>query len=164
MSGILRNLLTVLCSIFRYGSERSATVTTNFVITPLDTGIAVLKSDRYLQLAEAAQLDMLIRTGLIGILLRSGYQFVNLAQLIKFARPVPVFSRVTVVSHVAYWDEKSAVFEHLFSLRGAQCARVLVRMKFKRHGRTVAPSIVLGTCLVEKPRHLTDWENLISIL
>lgn len=163
MAGLLRNLLTVLLAILRYGSLPLANpVITRFAITPFDTGVAILKSDRYFQLAEAAQLDMLIKTGLIGGLLRNGYAFVNLAQMVKFTRPVRVFSRVTVTSRIAFWDEKSAIFEHCFSAGDLACATVLVRMKFKKAGRTIAPSRVLGACGAAKPQHLADWEQLIT--
>lgn len=162
MSGMLRNLLAILLAVFRYDTARKSDTTARaFFITPFDTGVSVLKSDRYFQFAEVSQVDFMIKTGLIADLLKSGYQFVNLSQLVKFARPIPILSSAVVTCQVVYWDNKSAVFEHLFRVQGDHCARVLVRMKFKKSGRTVAPTAILGTCRYEKPQHLTDWENLL---
>lgn len=99
MAGLWRNLLTLLIALCRRGRMRTEdAVSARFWVTPFDAGLAVLKSDRYFQLAEAAQLDFLVRTGLLGTLLRRRCSFVNAAQMVRFARPVRVFSRVTVDS------------------------------------------------------------------
>jgi hypothetical protein len=52
--------------------------------TPMGTEIAGLKSDKCFQLAEATQLNFLIKTKLIVGLLKNRYSFVNVSQLIKF--------------------------------------------------------------------------------
>ena len=64
MSGLLRNFITFLLGLSAYGSKTIGEVTKlSFWVTPFDSGIRVLKSDKYLQLAEAAQIDYLIKVG-----------------------------------------------------------------------------------------------------
>src|SRR5690606_13558167 len=101
MAGLLRNLITLLLALPRLGSVTpAATLRKAFRITPLDTGLRHLKSDRYLLLAECAQLDFVLRTGLLGRLLRGGIGFVNGSQLVRFRRPVRLWSRLEVRTRV----------------------------------------------------------------
>lgn len=60
MSGLLRNLIAFVIGLFAYGSKAVEDVTgVKFLVTPFDGGVRVgaLKSDKYLQLAETAQVD-----------------------------------------------------------------------------------------------------------
>ena len=58
MSGLIRNFFTLVAALWRYNTASPQSRTTaSFFITPFDTGIATLKSDKYLQLAESAQVD-----------------------------------------------------------------------------------------------------------
>ena len=165
MSGLLRNLLTLLAAWPRRGSAApDARVSAWFHVTPLDTGIATLKSDRYLQIAEAAQLDYLLQTGLMGRILKNRWQFVNASQLVKFMRPVRMFDRIRVDSQVVYADAKCAWFRHSFVVHDATHAEVLVKMKFKSGPVTVAPSEVLGAFTGGKPAGLQQWDETLDAL
>lgn len=97
MSGLLRNLIALLLGLFaQRSSSASDTVQTCFWVTPLDAGVRLLKSDKYLQYAETAQLDYLLKVGRFFSVLRSGASFVNVAQQVRFMRPIRLFSRVQV--------------------------------------------------------------------
>lgn len=163
MSGLLRNLLTILRALpcFRSAGPQSRLQLT-FLVTPFDTGIATLKSDRYLQMAESAQLDYVIRTGLVRDMLNRGYSFVNAAQLVRFARPVRLFSRVAVASQVIHADDKCAYFHHVFSVGTLVHAEVFVKMKFKKGRLTIAPSDLLGNFDGPKPALLQHWDNTLA--
>lgn len=55
MSGQLRNFITFVMGLSAYGNKTIGEVTKlSFWVTPFDSGILVLKSDKYFQLAEAA--------------------------------------------------------------------------------------------------------------
>jgi acyl-CoA thioesterase FadM len=163
MSGLLRNLLTVLRALLRYGSTdpQSRTVA-HFWVTPFDTGIATLKSDCYLQMAESAQLDYGIKTGLLRDMLRQGYSFVNASQLVRFSRPVRLFSRVSVASQVVFADTRCAYFHHVFSVGTAVHADVLVKMKFKKGRLTIPPAELLGMFPGPKPALLQHWDDTLA--
>lgn len=164
MAGLLRNILTLLWALLRPGGARPADrLVTRFRVTPLDIGLSRLKSDRYLQLTEAAQLDFLVRTGLIGTLMRHRYNFVNASATVRYARPITLLSRVSVASRVAYIDARFAYFEHRFEVAGAECACVLIKMKFKQGRRTIEPAQVLGPVgAAQKPEHLQRWDDLLD--
>ena len=163
MSGFLRNLITVLLACLRYASAAPLSlVICKFWVTPFDTGTSKLKSDCYLQLAEAAQFDYMIKTGLIGTTIKQGYAFVNAAQMVQFKQPIGIFSRVVVRTQVVFADEKWAYFAHDLQAHGTDCARVLVKMKFKQGPITVPPGTLLGLCDMPKPDYVTAWEAALA--
>jgi hypothetical protein len=85
MSGFWRNLLTLLMALFKRDSAILQTgCTCTFWVTPFDVGIRTLKSDKYLQLAESAQLDFGVRSGLLGRMRKAGCLMVNVEQKIQF--------------------------------------------------------------------------------
>ncbi|MGQ2978536.1 MAG: thioesterase family protein [Polaromonas sp.] len=163
MSGLLRNLLTLLRALRHSRSvDPQSRTLVHFRVTPLDTGIATLKSDRYLQMAESAQLDFGIRTGLLPDMLRRRYSFVNASQLVRFARPVRLFDRVAVTSKVIHADARCAYFQHVFSVGSLVHAEVLVKMKFKKGRLTIAPTELLGDFSDPKPVLLQHWDDALA--
>lgn len=165
MSGLLRNLITMIAAYFsRKRFSVSSTVTCHFRITPFDCGTSVLKSDKYFQLAESAQLDYLIKTGLFKRLRSEGLSFVNASQLIKFMKPVGMFKRVRVETKIYYADEKFAYFSHSIFIQDHQCSDVLVKMKFKKGSLTIPPSVLIGQSQHNTPRHLNAWNQALEAM
>ena len=169
MSGIVRNLLTLISALVWTWTTRSrpatlSATTCHFCITPFDCGTRVLKSDRYLLLAEAAQLDFMIKTKLAGGLLRNGIGFVNAAQLIKFKAPVGIFRRVRVETAIVCTNTRFATFSHTVFLRDRRCAEILVKMKFKKGTITVPPADITGCVPSEKPAFIQAWDDALDAL
>lgn len=164
MSGLIRNLLTLVGAFFRGSADPASRVIAHFWITPFDAGTQVLKSDKYLQLAEAAQLDYLIRTKLMGTLLRRRLRFVNASQLVKFARPIAMFRCVRVETAIVFADEKCAYFSHTMFVGDQQHAEVLVKMKFKKGSLTVPPGEIIGQRFGAKPAHLDAWDRALDAM
>lgn len=158
MAGLLRNLITLLLALPRYGSQPVRSVFLRcFRITPLDAGSRLLKSDRYLLLAECAQLDLIVRSGLLGSMLKNRYGFVNAAQLLTFRKPVKVFTRVEVHSQVLWFDQRWVYFQHDFQVDEQLSARVLVKMKFKQRRQTIAPAVLLGQPPIQRCAAVDAW-------
>lgn len=163
MIGLTRNLVTLIqAGLSSRDHTPQQALTTRFRVTPFDVGIRVLKSDRYLQFAEAAQLDFMVRTRRALPLIRAGIGFVNASQLIKFARPIGLFQRVDVHTAIVFADEKCAYFSHSLCVQGTPHAEVLVKMKFKQGRRTVSPQNVFGECPNHKPAYLVAWDQALE--
>ena len=163
MSGILKNFITLIIALFDRKPYSSLSRTTAFYwVMPWDAGLRVLKSDKVLQFAESTQLDYLIKTKLFSILLSKGISFVNAAQLIKFTKPINMFSKVQVDTQVIYLDTKLAYFEHVLSTQNNPCAIVLLKMKFKQRKLTVNPAEMLGAFVGYKPAHLQAWDDSLT--
>lgn len=165
MAGLFRNLLTLLRALFAARAlEPGGRVICWFWVTPFDAGTHVLKSDRYLQFAEAAQLDYLIRTKLMGTLLRRRLSFVNASQLVKFSRPIAMFRRVRVETAIIFADEKCAWFSHAMFAGAEQHAEVLVKMKFKKGSLTIRPGELITQSFAEKPPQLEAWDRALDAM
>ena len=163
VSGLLRNLIAFLIGLFFYGRKAVQDVTeVRFLITPLDTGLRRLKSDKYLQLAETAQVDYLLQTGRFFSVLHARASFVNVAQLVRFVRPVPVFSRVRVATRLLHADDKCAYFCHTLHSQGHVAAEVLVKMKFKQGRMTVPPRIFLPADFNVAPAEVRALDAALS--
>ncbi|WP_157085089.1 thioesterase family protein [Hydrogenophaga palleronii] len=164
MMGLSRNLITLLqaTQADKTGLTPQSCLSTHFRITPFDVGLRVLKSDRYLQLAEAAQLDFMLRTRRAVPLVRAGIGFVNAAQLVRFVQPIRLFQRVQVNTRIVFADERCAYFSHQLCVQGTLHAEVLVKMKFKQGRRTVPPHELLGDCPADKPGHLVAWDQALA--
>ena len=165
MSGLIRNLLTLLQALLssRPGDFRPRVIT-HFRVMPWDSGTSVLKSDKYLQFVEAAQLDYLVRTRLFATLLRGGLRFVNASQLVKFMRPIGIFRRVRIETSIVHADEKCAYFSHSLFLGNLQHAEVLVKMKFKKGSITVPPGDLIAQSFGEKPEHIATWDRALEAM
>lgn len=132
MSGFWRNLLTLLTAWFKPDLLiLQAGCSCTFWITPFDVGIRTLKSEKYLQLAESAQLDFGVRSGLLARMRKAGCAMVNVEQLIQFAQPIKLFDRVSMQTSIVFADAKFVYFQHLYSVKGQACATVTVKAKFK---------------------------------
>ncbi len=163
MSGLLRNIIAFLLGLIAYRSKTIESVTElKLWVTPFDTGFRVLKSDKYLQFAETAQIDYLIKVGKIFKIIHAGASFVNVVQLLKFVRPVSIFSRIRVETQLIYTDEKCAYFSHIMNTRDGQAAEVLVKMKFKMGRMTVAPSSFLPISFAAVPASVISLESALA--
>jgi acyl-CoA thioesterase FadM len=163
MAGLLRNLITLLLALPRYNSQKVLSLFVRpFRITPLDVGGQRLKSDRYLLLAECAQLDLIVRSGLLGRMLKNGYGFVNAAQQLTFRKSVKVFQRVELHSQVLWFDQRWVYFQHDLLVRGELCARILVKMKFKQRRQTIDPSVLLGQPPAQRCAAVDAWNTSLA--
>ena len=157
--------MTIIQAFFaRGGFNAQSRIASHYWVSPFDSGTSVLKSDKYMQLAESAQLDFLVKTKLLGKLLRGGIGFVNASQLVKFTKPIRVFKRVRLETEIIYSDKKCAYFSHSLFVEDKQHGEVLVKMKFKRGAITVRPMEIIGECLSVKPLHIEAWNQTLEAM
>ena len=165
MSGLIRNLLTFLQALLaRESASVQSRVITHFWVTPFDCGIRILKSDKYLQFAEAAQIDYLVKTKLFSTLIRGGVSFVNISQLVKFSRPIAMFQRVRIETAIIFADEKCAYFSHQLFVGSDKHGEVLVKMKFKRGSITVRPGELFDHAFTMKPVQIESWDRALGMI
>lgn len=159
----MRVLVTALLAALVPRASPARSIECRFRVMPWDVGIATFKSDRYFAVADLAQADFGVRTGLLGQFLRRRIRWVNLAQSATFERPLRLFQRYTVTTAVVCTDGKHAYFSHRFtSPRGAH-AEVLVKVKFKIRSRTLPPRELLGEHPSNKSPAIRALDSLASI-
>lgn len=165
MSGLLRNTLALLGALVsRQRHPSDATLSRRFVVGPFDVGYRILKSDKYLELAEAAQIDFIVRTGLFGRLWRARIHAANAAVMVRFARPVPLLARVRVTTAVLHADARHLYLRHRF-LRGETLhAEVLMKMVFRQGRDVVAPSGLVAGRFASEPILVARWNDALGAL
>ena len=132
VSGFWRNLLTVVLALFKRDSAILQTgCFCNFWVTPFDVGVQTLKSDKYLQLVEAAQLDFGVRSGLLKRMQQASCSMVNVEQQINFVKPITLLNRVCIQTNIVFADARFVHFHHVFSVGNVTCSNVVVKAKFK---------------------------------
>ena len=141
----MRILFAIVSACFAPRAHPLDEVERRFRVMPWDVGIATFKSDRYFAVADLAQADYGVRTGLFGAFLKRRIRWVNLAQSARFSRPLRLFERFTVTTALVCTDGKHAYFSHRFTSPRGEHAEVLVKAKFKIGSLTVAPAS--GYCL-----------------
>ena len=155
MSGIWRNLLTLLLAVFsRDESILKTGCFCTFLVTPFDVGVSTLKSDKYWQFAESAQLDFGARSGLMRRMRQAGCSMVNVTQNIQFDSPVKLFDKVTVQTNIVFVDAKHIYFQHVYSVKGNACATAIVKGKFKAGRMTQSALELTGLTFSAKPSFL----------
>ncbi len=152
MSGFWRSLLTLLVALLKRDSETLQNgCFCTFWVTPFDVGLRILKSDKYLQLAEAAQLDFGVRSGLLQRMRRVHCAMVNVEQQVQFMKPITLFSRIHVHTSIVSVDAKFVNFLHVYSVKGQHCADVTVKAKFKS-GRITQSAADLTSAIFTPPK------------
>lgn len=166
MAGLFRNIIAFVLGLLTFGRRApSDTTTAHFLVTPFDVGMRILKSDKYLQLVEPAQMAHLLQVGHLFKILRTGARFVNLGQTVRFFRPIPVFSVVRIETRVAYADDKCAFFASTLSVQGERAAEVLVKMKYKKRGLTVDPQPLLQVHFdTAPPLSVRQWDAALAAM
>jgi len=165
MSGLVRNLLTFLLALLAPRADSPlSTIVSHFRVMPWDVGVRVLKSDRYLLLAEAAQVDYMVKTGLWRRLMREGLSFVNAAQMVRFARPIGLFQRVRVETTIVFADQRFVYFSHALFVGDTEHGQVMVKMKFKKGAITVPLAQLVAHTFGEKPMSLAHWDQALGVV
>ncbi|RRS05640.1 hypothetical protein EIP75_05470 [Aquabacterium soli] len=165
MAGLFRNIIAFMLGLLAHGRRAPGdTTSARFLVTPFDVGLRILKSDKYLQLVEPAQMDYLLQVGRLFGILQGGARFVNIGQTVRFFRPIPVFSVVRIDTRIVYADDRCAFFASTLHVKGERAAEVLVKMKFKKNGLTVSAQSLLHIHFDTVPLSVQKWDAALAAL
>lgn len=165
MSGLFRNTLALAAALLsRRRHPSDACLWRAFRVGPFDVGYRILKSDKYLELAEAAQVDFFVRTGLFQRLWRQRIHAANAALMVRFARPVPLLARLRVSTEVLHADDRYLYLRHRFCRGETVQAELLVRMVLRQGRMPVAPVMLVAGRYDEEPLMVTRWTAALDEL
>ena len=157
---MLRNAITACQAFLQPRVPANGDFVCRFRVLPWDVGISTFKTDRYLAVVEAAQLDFVIRAGLLRRFLKDKLGWVNVTQAASFERPLKLFQAYTVTTRIECIDDKHAYASFRFATPAGTHALVLLKTKFKQGRRTVPPRELLGECPTEKPAVVVPLDGL----
>ena len=140
----MRNAVVACAAAFAPRLPASGTFECRFRVMPWEVGTRILNSERYYAVAEAAQVDLVMRTGLMFRMVREGVHWANVAQVARFRAPLKLLQSFTVVTQIECADTKHAYLAHRFVSPEGEHALVGVKAKFKRGSLTVPPRELFG--------------------
>ena len=104
----------------------------------LDTNLHV-NNGRYLTMMDFGRFAYVMRTGLMGTLVRNRWSPILGAATVQFRRELRPFQRFDLVTRVVAWDQKWFYIEQRFEVGGEVHARAQVRGVIKHGRRTIPP-------------------------
>ncbi len=146
MSLIFRLLRILIAMLFR-GEQTSilepSELTMRVWPTDLDLNFH-LNNGRYLTIMDVGRIDLIMKVGAFGSLIKGGIRPVVGSAQIQYRKPLPPFKRFRLVTEVVGWDDKWFYLRQRF-LRddGTLCAEAYVRTLFLGpNGRLSSPEIL----------------------
>ena len=135
-------------------------------VWPTDLDLAGhVNNGRYATIMDLGRLDLLVRRGLLGSLIRHRWRPLVGSSVLRFEKSLGPFARYDLHTRLVCWDDKWFFFEQLFEKRGEVCVRALVKTVVKSPAGTVRPSDVLRSAGVEAlsppmPPAVVAWMEL----
>lgn len=139
---------------------------TAFRVWPLDLDVNLhMNNGRYLTLMDLARLDLMLRSGWAGKILKARMFPVVAGQAIRYRRSLDLFQRFEIVTTLLGWDEHAFYLQQRFVRKGETVALGVIRGVFlqKGRGRVRAAEVVAaaGEDLEspEIPQWVLDWHR-----
>jgi acyl-CoA thioesterase FadM len=103
-----------------------------------------MNGGRFVTLSDLGRLDLFVRNGLLGLVLRERWVLPMGAVAVRFRRPVRLFQVIELQSRMLGWDDRWGYVATDFVRDGTVVATVVMKGVAKdRTGRTVPSSVVL---------------------
>jgi acyl-CoA thioesterase FadM len=91
----------------------------SFTVLPTDLDVNLhMNNGRFLALMDLGRLDLLARSGLVGVALKKKWRPIAAAITIHYRKPLQPFQRFQLETRILGWDEKWFYIEQVF-LRGS---------------------------------------------
>jgi acyl-CoA thioesterase FadM len=121
-----------------------------------------MNNGRYLTIMDLGRFDLTLRTGLMRQIIKHRWMPVLGGAVIRYQRPLKLWQRYTLTTHILGWDEKWIYMEQHFDSDGKRCASALVKGLIRAPGQSVPTAEVMhsvGLALPSPPLppHLREW-------
>jgi len=143
----------------------------NSRVWPLDLDANIhMNNGRYLSIMDLGRLDLMVRIGVVGEVLKNKWMPVLSAATIRYRLPLNPFQKFRLETKIAWWDDKWFYMEQQFVIvggnkDGAVAAIAFVKGSlFDRKTRKTVPSQSLidltgGVEKPEKPNYIDSWQQ-----
>lgn len=137
-------LLKVLALGLLYRGRDGGEVITRLRVWPGDLDVNLhVNNGRYLTLLDLGRMDLLMKSGMAGLMMKRRIWGVAAAVGIRFKRPLRPFQVFRIRTRVACWDEKWMYIIQTFEREDTIWAEAMVKVIFRKQGRTVAPADIM---------------------
>lgn len=128
MNLLVRLIATFLSGLFKRRIDPLDTSVLSMRVWPNDIDLNLhLTNGRYLSMMDLGRFDLVLRTGLLGVMLKRRWRPIVAAVTIKYRRALAPFASFRLHSRVIAWDDKWIFFEQRFERGGSDVAVALVK-------------------------------------
>ena len=144
MNLFLRLFRVLIASRFRARLDLLAHSVVSFIVWPHDLDVNLhMNNGRYLTIADLGRMDLVARTGLLGLMVRRRWAPVVAMASIRFRASLMPFQRYRLHTRVVCWDEKWVYLEQRFERKGETVAIAYVKGLFRSRKRTLRSREIL---------------------
>lgn len=144
MNLLFRMLMVFTAAFFgrRTGMDDTHTLWLRVLPNDLDTNLH-MNNGRYLTLMDLGRVDLMIRTGLFGAIIREKWMPVIAGVSMVYRRSLNPFERYRLETRALGWDERWFYMEQtFFNAKGEMAARGFVKAAFLKGGQRLPVSTI----------------------
>ncbi|PWC52360.1 thioesterase family protein [Azospirillum sp. TSO22-1] len=144
MNLLFRLVLVIVASLLRKRLAPMEESRVAFRVWPSDLDLNMhMTNARYFSVMDLGRLDLVVRSGMAGTMLRNRWRPVLGASTMRFRRPLKPFQRYEVVSRVLCWDDRWFYMEQRAETPQGTAAVAVMQGAFVGKGGIVAPAAML---------------------
>ena len=169
MKLFLRFFFLLVTAFKRDQCEARGPCNSSFRVYPNDLDLnGHVNNGVYLTYADLGRLDLLLRAGYFGKILKHGWYPVVVAQTIRFYKSLKLFQRFTIETQVIGWDEKNVLIQQRFERNGQLLALAVVNARFlSRKGGSVTTADLLAFLEITEtsaplPAWVEEWRDAVE--
>lgn len=166
MKYYFRLVLLLMLSPFRKPVSPVGPCVTPLRVWPNDLDVFMhMNNGAYLTIMDLARTDMMIRSGLLKPVVKQRWYPVVAGETIRFKRPLKLFQRYEITTHVACWDERAFYIIQTFSRGEKFLAKAVVEARFLSVGGEKIPAgnllklIDFNEPSPAMPEWIVDWQR-----
>jgi acyl-CoA thioesterase FadM len=145
MNLLFRLVLVIVAALLRRRLAPMEESRVAFRVWPADLDLNMhMTNARYFSVMDLGRVDLLIRSGLAGAMLRNRWQAVLGASNVRFRRPLKPFQRYELTSRVLCWDDRWFFIEQRAETPEGTAAVAVMQGAFIGKGGIIAPARMLA--------------------
>jgi acyl-CoA thioesterase FadM len=116
----------------------------SFLVLPNDIDVSKITDDRYAAIMDLGRVDLALRAGFAGIMIRRKWAPLATFAAIRFRYPLKAFQRYTLRTRIIYWDDDAFCFQQAFERKGRTLATGFVSATLLGPAGPVSPVEILA--------------------
>ncbi|MBV5336435.1 thioesterase family protein [bacterium] len=146
MNLLLRLIWVLLTSSLGRRRDFMASSVVTLRVLPNDIDLNLhMTNARYFSVMDLGRVDLLVRSGLGGLMLRNRWQAILGASTIRFRRPLAPLQRYRLTSRVLCWDDRWIYLDQrIETMDGTVAATAVMQGAFLSKGAILPPADVLA--------------------
>jgi len=138
MNLIFRLIRVIVVALFRRRLKVLDDSVLRFIVWPNDLDVNFhMNNGRYLTVMDLGRIDLTVRNGLFGVMIRRRWSPVVGTVTIRFRKSLLPFRSYRLITQVVCWDDKWIYMEQRFERKGEVIAIAYVKCLFRSGKRTL---------------------------